>query len=255
MANQKSKKELRALAEELTEKFNEAIHNGKYDESAKLDEEIAQTVNEYTSVARDECFGRILATEDPMMAAVRELTFQTIRVVDRKVGDEKIPVREVVDADKYIDLLKLHKAGGGIGKDKNWPFAVEKLNFLLTAQKCIELGTRESEHKTVSQVLVEMSDSYAMSDIAKAIDMGKTPTSKTGILKALQAVVTAMIGEEYKATSRDVAYLLSVYSRSSRKALTVTCANHKYLRQYLANVCNRIVKGEYYVVDYKKTNK
>ena len=94
-----------------------------------------------------------------------------------------------------------------------------------------------------------------MSDIAKAIDMGKTPTSKTNMLKTLQSVVNAMIGEEYKVLSHDVAFLTSVYSRKNRKALTVTCANHKYMRQYMAEICHRIVCGLRYDVEYKQIKK
>ena len=68
----------------------------------------------------------------------------------------------------------------------------------------------------------------------------------------LTAIVQAMIGEEYKPVSHDVNFLLSVYSRKSRKALTVSCANHKYLRGYIAEICHRIVTGKSYEVDYKK---
>lgn len=239
---EKTKEELRALAEELTLKYNDAIQNGKYDISVKLNDETEQTVNEYTSIARKECFARLIATEDPMLAAVKELTFMTIRAVDRKIGDEKIPVREIVDAEKPIDLLKLHKAAGGIGQDKNWVYMVEKLNLLMTMQKAIDLGINPKD----------INDSYAMNDLARQINLGKTPTSKTNILKTLQSVITAMIGDEYKATSHDVNFLMSVYSRKNRKALTVTCANHKYMRQYLAEICHRIVEGKSYELDYKK---
>ena len=35
------------------------------------------------------------------------------------------------------------------------------------------------------------------------------------------------------------------------KALTVTCANHRYFRNYLAEVCHRIVTGKTYELDFK----
>jgi len=87
--------------------------------------------------------------------------------------------------------------------------------------------------------------------------MGKTPTSKTNMLKTLQAVIDAMLGEgKFKATSHDVAYLLSVYSRKNRAALTVTCANHRYFRNYIAEVCHRCATGKSYEIDHctKKDN-
>lgn len=241
-----TKAELRAKAEELVLAYNDAVQNGDFNTANKLNAEIEQAVNEYTSIAREECFAELAATDDPMLAAVKRLSFMTIRAKDTKVGDEKIPVRVIEDSEKAIDLLKLHKAiKGGIGKDPQWAAMVEKLNFLMTAQKAQDLGI---DPKAVH-------DSYAMSDIARQIDMGKTPTSKTNILKTVQAIVTAMIGEEYKAVSHDVNFLMSVYSRKNRKALTVSCANHKYMRQYMMEICHRIVEGKSYALDYKQIRK
>ena len=262
-----TKEGLREKAEALILEYNGAIQSGEFaptievpkadstgnpangTENVLIREIIEQLVNEHTAIAREECFKALKATDDPMLEAVKQLTFGTIRIVDKKVGDDKqkIPVSSIEDAEKPIDLLKLHKyvGGDGIGKDKNWAYMVEKLNFLMTAQKAVDLGI---DPKSVN-------DSYAMSAISRDIDLGKTPTSKTNILKTLQTIVTAMIGAEYKATSRDVNFLMSVYSRKSRAALTVVCANHKYMRQYLAEICHRIVLGKSYALDYKKSNK
>lgn len=260
-----TKAELREKAEALTEVYNDAVQSGNFNPvmeypTADADETpnggvmtvlvraiIEQTINEHTSIAREECFKALQATDDPMLAAVKQLTFPTIRIVDKKVGeDTKIPVSSIEDSEKVIDLLKLHKAvKGGIGKDEKWAAMIEKLNFLMTAQKAVDLGI---DPKAIH-------DSYAMSDIARQIDMGKTPTSKTNILKTVQAIVTAMIGEEYKAVSHDVNFLMSVYSRKNRKALTVSCANHKYMRQYMMEICHRIVEGKSYALDYKQIRK
>lgn len=236
-------KTLRAKAESLTKEYNDAYQTGDFNRAKKLDEEIQQVVNQYTNIAREECFKTLLNQEDPMIAAVTMLTFSTIRTKDTKVGEAKTPVRSVEDSDKAINLLKLHQtAENGIGRDPKWSDMIEKLNFLMTAQKAVDLGIDPKK----------VNDSYAMSEIARSIDMGKTPTSKTNILKTVQSIVTAMIGEEYKATSHDVNFLFSVYSRKNRKALTVTCANHKYMRQYMAEICHRIVTNGSYELDYKQ---
>ena len=256
-----TKAELREKAEALTEVYNNEVQSGNFNPMMEYPSEttdgatvtvpvrevIEQSVNEHTFIAREECFNALKATNDPMLEAVKQLTFPTIRIVDKKVGEEaKIPVSSIENSEKAIDLLKLHKAvKGGIGKDAKWPAMIEKLNFLMTAQKAVDLGINPKA----------INDSYAMSDIAKQIDLGKTPTSKTNLLKTVQSIVTAMIGEEYKAVSHDVNFLMSVYSRKNRKALTVTCANHKYMRQYLMEICHRIVEGKSYDVDYKKAKK
>lgn len=257
-----TKAELREKAEALTKIYNESVQSGNFnpvmehpfpngDSNAPVliipvRDVIEQAVNEYTSIARNECFKALQTSVDPMFEAVKQLTFPTIRIVDKKVGEDKhakLPVSFIEDSEKAIDLLKLHKSvNGGIGKDKNWAHMIEKLNFLMTAQKAVDLGINPKA----------FNDSYAMSDIARQIDMGKNPTSKTNILKTVQAIVTAMIGEEYKATSHDVNFLMSVYSRKNRKALTVSCANHKYMRQYMMEICHRIVEGKSYALDYKQ---
>lgn len=236
-------KELRATVEEKVKAYNEALQDGKFDEVQKLDGEITDMVNEYTSIVRDMCFEDCAAAEDPMIAAVTALSFITIAVKDNRKGDEKIPVREVIERERQIDLLKLHKyVSGGIGHNKEWNVMIEKFNLLMTCQKAKDLGIDPSS----------INDSYAMSEIAKGYDLGKNPASKTNLLKTLTAIVQAMVGEEYKPVSHDVNFLLSVYSRKSRKALTVTCANHKYLRGYVMEICHRIVTGKTYEVDYRK---
>ena len=260
MTGKLTKDDLRAKAEALTQVYNDQVQSGNFAprmehptaekdkdgkpviETVLVDDVIQLTVNEYTNIARDECFEILVAAEDPMLAAVLMLEYPTIRIVDKK-DENKIPVRTIEDSTKYIDLLKLHKkVNGGIGKDKNWHLMIEKLNILMTAQKAIDLGI---DPKSVN-------DSYAMSDIAKQIDLGKNPTSKTKILETVQIVVTAMIGENFKAKSHDVNFLFSVYSKKSRKALTVSCANHKYMRQYMMEICHRITTNGSYALDYKK---
>lgn len=233
--------ELKATAEEQVSSYNEAMQNGNVDEAFKIDAALTETVNEYTAIVRDMCFEDCKNSANPMLTAVTVLSFVTIGVKDEKKGDDKIPVRSIVDKERQIDLYKLHKYCGGIGNEKNWVYMAEKMNFLLTAQKAVDLGIDPTA----------VNDSYAMSSIAKEFDMGKNPCSKTNLLKTLQSVVSAMLGDGYKATSHDVNFLMSVYSRKNRKALTVTCANHKYFRGYLAEICHRIVTNKLYALDFK----
>lgn len=235
--------EIKASVEEKVKAYNEAMQDAKFDEASKLDTEMTEEVNEYTAIVRDMCFEDCAAAEDPMITAVTALSFMTIGVKDNKKGDEKIPVREVIERERQIDLYKLHKyVNGGIGQNKDWVHMIEKFNLLMTCQKAKDLGIDPTA----------INDSYAMSEIAKGYDLGKNPASKTNLLKTLTTIVQAMVGEEYKPVSHDVNFLLSVYSRKSRKALTVSCANHKYMRNYIMEICHRIVTGKVYEVDYRK---
>lgn len=233
--------ELRGAADEQVKIYNDAVQNGRFEESVKADKALVDIINEHTATARDMVFDACKSTDDPMMAAVKTLTYATIGVKDEQKGDDKVPVRVIVDKEKQIDLEKLDKYCGGIGADSNWVHVVQKLNFLLTAQKARDLGLDPAK----------VNDSYAMSEIARQFDMGKNPTSKTNLLKTLQMAVTAMVGDSYKATSHDVNFLLSIYSKKGRKALAVSCANHRNFRGYIMEICHRIVVGKQYELEYK----
>lgn len=236
---------LRATAEEKVKAYNDLYQSGSFADAVKLEEEITQIINEYTSEARRLCFEHCKGTEDPMITAVTLLTFKTIATKNEEVGESKIPVLTIVDKDKAIDLQKLHKyINDGIGHDKKWIYIAEKFNCLLTAAAAEDLGI---DPKSVN-------DSYAMSAISKDIELGKAPTSANAKLNLLRVVIEAMIGPEYKVTSHDVKFLMKVYTKKSRKALTVTTANQKYLRSYLAEICHKLVTGKSYELDYKKVS-
>jgi hypothetical protein len=234
---------LRTEIEGSVSSYNEAYQSGKFAEVSKLSKEIEDKVNEYTAIARDDCFEMCKNTPDPMLTAVKTLSFITIGTKEDKKGDDKLPVLVIVEKERQIDLYKLHKyvKGNGIGANPNWLYMAENLNMLMTAQKAQDLGLDPKQ----------VSDSFAMSSISRDIDLGKNPTSKTNMLKTLQAVVSAMIGDQYKVLSHDVNFLLSAYSKKNRKALTITTANHKTMRGLLAEICHRIVTGKKYGLDFK----
>lgn len=242
---------LRAKADEQVKAFNEAFQSGNFTESVKIEDELTQTVNEYTSEVRKMCFDACKATENPMLTAVTLLSFMTIATKDEKVGEGKVPVRVIVDKERQIDLYKLHKyIDGGIGHDKNWLYIAEKFNALMTVAAAQDIGMKGPTGKPITPK--EICDSYAMSAIARDIDLGKAPTSDTAMLKQLQVVIAAMIGEEYKVTTHDLKFLKKVYTKKSKKALTITTANHKYLRGYLADICHKLVTGKTYDAEYKR---
>lgn len=237
-------KELRASAEKAVKEYNDLTQEKEYEKAAKVAASIDDTIETYTGIARTLCFDECKESADPMKAACTKLTYPTIGLKDEKVGDNKetqLVVRSVIDVEKPIDLLRLHKYCGGIGADEKWWAMAEKFNMLMTAQKAVDLGI---DPKAIN-------DSYAMSKIAADIDMGKTPTSNTNILRTLQAVISAMIGDDNKALSHDVNYLKSIYSKKGRKALTVVCANHRYMRNYLMEICHRILTGGTYGMEFK----
>lgn len=235
---------LKALAESKAKSYNEAVADKeKAADIIKIANEIDQAVNEYKSHAKEVLYEDCRNDPDgPMMHAVKTLTYEVIKVKDEPIDPEVKNAgmkRTIVTVDVIIDLADLHKhVDGGIGVDPEWLYAAEKLNFHLTMRQCERLGVDPKE----------INDSYAMAELSRQKDLGKNPTSKTTMLKTLQMVISAMIGEEYKAVSHDVNYLLDVYATAGRKALSVKVANHKKFREYMLGICHRCVTGATYEV-------
>lgn len=238
----KEMEELKVAIEAAVKKFNEAE---QLDERNKLEAEINENLGKYNTIATEVCFQECANAPDAMLEAIKRISYETLNVRDTKT-DLGTFVRTVNVRERTIDLMKLHKfVEGGIGANKKWYLEAEAMNRAMTLQAALDLGVAKED-------ITKINDSYAMSELAAQIDMGKNPCSKTQLLKTLTKVVQAMIGEEYKPVSHDVNFLMRVYSKKSRKALTVTCANHKYMREYLMNICNRIVTGGTYKVEYRE---
>lgn len=235
--------ELKQSAKEKAIAYNEAMGDERVSEATKLEAEIDTVIHEYTATAKQICFGDCKNSGSPMMAAVKRLTFDTIRAVYKAPEGDFIEKCSIEEVEKAIDLEKLHKYCNGIGKDQKWLYYAQKLNFLLTVQKAKDLGI---DPKSIN-------DSYAVAEIARDLDMGKTPTSKTNMLKTLNMVIAAMVGEEFKATSHDVNYLLTIWAKKSNKrALTVTAARHRSMYSFLAEICHRIVLNKAYDIEVKE---
>ena len=239
MENQEEK--LLLEAQKQLEKYNQAIRNGRTDISAKLFKKAQEAAWIYVGYECRICYSRFLAAPDPMLIAVRELTYPDLSFEDQNCAGGTRGVKKLVPITHCIDLLELHKKGKGIGKKADWVSQVSKFNLLLTIRRCGELGI---EPETVN-------NSHEMRQILNAINEGKTPTSNTQLLKSLQLVVDSMIGEEYKVFSHDVSFLVFAFSSLTKNALVINCANQEFIHQCMAEVCHRIVTKHSSEVEFK----
>lgn len=247
-----TKAESREKVEAGVQAYNAAFLDGNIDGMTTAEEETEKAIEAFNNSSKYIFFLDCLDADDPMQEACKKLQYDTISTKDVKVEGTALKNREVNDNLKFVDLLQLHQyakeKGGradGIGKDPKWNYMVEQFNCLLTARAAREIGV---DPKNIN-------DSYAMSAIAKEINLGKTPTSNTKLLEALNTIIGAMIGEEFKAVSHDVAFLVGGYTKKSRKALTLTAANHKTLRQTMAEICHKIMLSKAYALEYKQNTK
>lgn len=217
---------------------------------AKNEDETDKVINEYTGHAKALCYEDCRATGDPMTEACRRVFYQSYRIADSETEDGT-KIRDLEPQNKRINLKDLHnRTDGGIGKDKQWINIGEKLNMLMTVRAIERLKGKVD--------LKEFNDSYYISDIAKAIDLGKTPCSNTNILKTLRAAISAMIGEEYapKVNSHHVNEMCDTYIKKDNKvALRRKASNHDAFRVTLMEICHSVITDGEFEVTYKQKTK
>ncbi len=259
--------ELRAEAEALSARWNDEYQSEKFAESIKTREELDNVVGDYLNTARNECFAACAKADNPMIAAVTLLTFDAIKVKEDKPKPDgpKFPTLSITECTKPIDLIRFdaycRKNGHpkGIGVADDWIYVSQKFNMLMTASAVLDLREPDDSRKP-ADILKSVNDSMAMHSIAREIDLGECPTSNTAKTKLMAKVIAAMIGEgdnsdgkkSYKVVTPDIKFFEKAFTRKSKKALTVTTANHKQVVDILANICHKLVCGKVYDADFKK---
>lgn len=235
----------------LVDEYNESADYKEFKVMKEIDKKIADKVQEYSEAAEAECFAEILEAENPMKRAAEVVRYSTVKV--RDVKEDGTLTRVIEASSKQIDPLRLHKkAKDGIGADKTWFLMIEKLNLLMTCRRAIELGLDPKQ----------VQNSYSMSEEACKIECLLSETDPTKydknaadevLRQDVQKVVDAMLGEGFSVTDVMINYLLMIYTRKdSRKALSVTCANHKYMRTYILDICHAAVTGNEFCLGYKQ---
>ncbi len=244
--------ELKAQAESLVKEYNDATQTASFADAVRIDEKLTEAINEYTHHAREVFYDHLAGYEDPMLQAILELRFPTIAKRDRKEGEMKIPVRELIEVSKDIDFVGLHRRCKGIGADKKWFDAVQKLNYLHTRQNSLDIGHDEKRFNK------EIGELYRMTETAKGIDVGGDLSTEEGFAVALKYIVYLMIGEEYvsKVSRPDVKFTDKALTKlATKKVLAIESPSHKLFVKVLAYVCHRIVTGESYENLTKELNK
>lgn len=204
----------------------------------------------YNSASLSGIFMECARQEKPMLHAVTVELYPTLQARVSEDKDTHVRTLEITTRMKRIPIDKLHKKmPGGIGEDRNWYYTSQAVSSLFLAKVIIKNTPNGKE----ADALRRVKDCYTMDDIARAIDMGKNPTSNTNMLKNLRLVVSQMIGEEYtsKVMSHDVNLIADYYVKEYKKdpsGLTKQVADKKNFNDILMIVCYRVVTDGSYDV-------
>lgn len=202
-----------------------------------LVDELKTIESEYKSVLQKEIFNALPDTHE----AIIRHDFQTIS--HSKVKDDDGIVTGLEECSKTCQIdLKSYCDFKGF--DTAWYHELQAFNKRLVLRKGLELGWSTKEVKALN-------DSYSMSKLAEAVDLGQTPHSDTQCIKHMQRILDMLDPGCGKINGHDLAFILSCQTSKGKKALSVSCVKHTALNKLMGDVFYRVATGGEYEVEYK----
>lgn len=262
MENTVKKQNLEKIAEiegklpQLIEEHNKLLLEKGAVACASLGGNITELSNELVKCYKVVAFEELLVEENPLISAITKLNINIKRAKLTKAEGVNVRVYSLEDSELRIDIKEFEKySKKQLTSNKDWHHAISKFNYLLLTYM-VENLMRNKELK--ESELARVRDNYHMKEIAKAIDLGETPTSNTQMLKQLNLIIGNIIGKDYKinnkavkATSHDVFWLERVYLKKGKTALTAIAINDNQLRGIITEIIHGLLTGKEYKVESK----
>ncbi|MBR2340882.1 MAG: hypothetical protein IKA72_00535 [Clostridia bacterium] len=212
---------------------------------------------QYIELYQKQVFKTLCEKENPIVEAI---TMHSFKVPSHsvKTNDDGVMTHiETSEKDRQIDLLKFCKYAD---LDTDWQYTASRFNQLLCLRAATELGYSKKD-------IEKLATTYFLEQKAREVEMGGTPTSNSQLVKLLQTVIDGIVYQEkvvdgkpieenaYKCNNHDVAYLLALYTKKGKGALSVQVAKNDFLRRIIATVLHRIITNGKYSVEGFKENK
>lgn len=240
MAMKDIKAKLYADYEAKIAEVNKACSNGTNAEVEGKLIELKKIESEYRSIREKEVFASCADVHEALvMHRFDTISHKKITEEGVMTGIEKADRAVQIDLKKFCEFKSL---------DMGWYYEMQALNKRLTLKAATELGLSAKEIKAID-------DSYSMDKLAKEIELGKTPTSDTQVIKHMQKVLDELSEGEGRVNNYDLAYVWLCYAKKDNKnALKVVCSKHTILQSLLMDVFHRVVTNGSYGVVHKKVN-
>lgn len=233
--------EIRERLEGYVADYNKALLNKDFNAKQEAETNIKGTVTEYKKARQDAVLYQLSQEADPMMAAIKMLTYTILR--PKVMKEEGIETGiELVEAEARINLVKVAER---CKLPTAWQYKVEKLGLLLSLRAAKEIGIPARELKS-------MTKDYRMNDLSRKVEMGETPESNTQIVAMIQSIMDEVFPGKGKANSHDAAYMWMAATRAGREAKTIKVCDTRLAHNLFADVANRIITKGRYDVDYRK---
>lgn len=246
--------EHKTACEENVENWNKLVKAEKVDYEAlkECEKAVATAVDEYKKQANIYAYETLIEKAaangtNVFTECVKALHYNLIRVSIKKPKDMPTEQMQMMFVKTYIDPLDVEKyLGRSIAADKNWKHLIEAFNIRLTLWAANELGlTKEN--------IVKINDSKTMKEYLKTATETETkPYSNTQILKAMNEIVTATIGDEYKANSHDATWIKLAFTKVQKpkgtdkesndiEMLKLKGSKHRDMRVYFTNIMHNVI--------------
>lgn len=211
-----------------------------------VQEKIDKAVKAYNDISFAKLLRRLRASDDPMKLVLVEYSYPTIKAQLKTEGDEVMKVEQmvVIPVEKPINLKTINSRIKNFGKDSRWIYLADKFNMLMTMRVTQEVSGIDAA-KAVNTA-------FDICDEARQIVLQPDLLSKNKMMKALQLLIDAMLGEgSYKITSNDIKFIEWRYCKKGKEKLTIKSSNQSDFLQTLLNVGHKLVTGSVYKVDFK----
>lgn len=221
--------------------YNKAYLAKSFDSLHEAETNLNTELKAYKKAAFDAVLYRLKSTDNPVLEAVKQLTYGVFRTKAVKDDNGNEIGIELTPSDARIDLVKVCEY---CELSTVWKYKVEKLALLLALRAAKELKIPASEIKV-------MNYKFKMDELARKEEMGETPSSNNQIVKSIQAIMDEVLPGQGNANSHDAAYMWMASTRAGREAKCIKVADAKMAHRLFAEVANRIVTNGRYEVDYK----
>lgn len=194
-------------------------------------------------------YAEFLATEHPIVAAVKEFYIETVKIKEsRDKEDGSITGVNLEKKKSRIDLEKFCEFGE---LDKTWSYDCGKLLALLTL--------RETDVYAIKPTELAKKSYYFISQV-RAKKEGETPDSNTQIVRLLQKIIDEAIFVDdgsgknvYKCTNHDLAFIQDAVTKmDTKEKCTIAMLNERQFKTVMMSVFAHCL-GEAYKVKAAKS--
>lgn len=217
-----------------------ALTEKNLDAYASTKKTLNEYVQEYNKAICNVAFAEFMTAEKPYVAAIDRFYVDAYRIKEEVSKDDGSIVGVKLDKrQSRINLANFTAFSGGT-LSKEWIYNTAHLLELLQL--------RETEVFSLKPEDLAKKSYYFVSAAKRKME-GETPDSNTKIVRMLQGIIDELIGNTYRCTNHDIAFIQECAFQFDAKAKTgLKSMNEKTFQTVILSVAYRCLKGESYAV-------